>query len=88
MENRLNDIIRSNDLRNEENFNNTIFQNQITVATVFDLSVNIQEFSTLVDNITTLVEGIVGAQTAQDEVQPTVALVFGRLVDPIGKQDV
>ena len=86
VEDRLNEIIKSNDLRSEENFNNMIFQNQITVATVSDLSVNIQELSTRVDNITTLVEGMVGAQTPQDEVQPTVASVFDSLADPIGVQ--
>ena len=60
-----------------------LLQNQITVATVADMQINIQKVSTWVDNVTTLVEGMVGAQT-HDEVQPTVASVFGRLVDPIG----
>ena len=43
--------------------------------------------STRVDNLTTFVEGIVDFQSAEDEVQPTVASVFGQLVDPIGEQD-
>ena len=52
-------------------------QNQITVATVADLHVNILELSSRVDNVTALVEGMVGSQT-----QLTMASVFGRLVDP------
>ena len=60
-------------------------QNQITVASVDDMQVNIQEFSTRVDNFTTFVKGLVGAQT-HDEVQPTVASVFGPLVDPIAQE--
>ena len=63
-----------------------LFQNQITVATVWNLKVKIQEVSTTVENITIWVEGMVGAQTSQDEMQPTLASVFGRLVDPIGMQ--
>ena len=43
VEEKLNVLNRSNDLRNDENFNNMIFQNQITVAAVSDLDVNIQE---------------------------------------------
>ena len=47
-------------------------QNQITVATVFDLNVNIQELATRVNSIIAWVEGMVGAQISQDEVQPTL----------------
>ena len=36
------------------------------------------------NNITNLVEGMVGAQNSQDEVPPTVTSVFDQLVDPIG----
>ena len=65
--------IQNNDIRHEEKFNIVFFHNRITIATISDLNANIQELSAWVDNFTTLVEGMVGAQTSQDEVQPSVA---------------
>ena len=41
VQDRFNVIIKNNDIRHEENFNNMLFKNQITVSTVTDLNVNI-----------------------------------------------
>ena len=38
---RFNVILQNNDFRHEKNFNNMIFQNQITGSTVTDLNVKI-----------------------------------------------
>ena len=58
-------------------------QNQSTFC---DFKICLNELTTRLDNVTSLVEGMVAGPQPHYEGPPTIPSVFGRLVDPIGKQ--
>ena len=69
-------------------YDNLIFQNQMSSTTMGDYKTSLDELTTRIDNVTSLVEDMVAGPQPHNETPPTVPSVFGRLVDPNGEQQV
>ena len=69
-------------------FDNLLFQHRVSVSITGDYKITLDESTTRIDNVTSLVEGILVGSHPHHEGPPTVPLVFGRLVDPNGEQQV
>ena len=72
--------------RQVDHFDNFIIQNQMSVSTIGDYKISLDKLTTRIENVTSLVEGMVVGPQPHYEGPPTVPSVFGRLVDPIEEQ--
>ena len=67
-------------------FDNMVLQHQMTISTFGDFKTCLDELSSRVDNVTSMVEGMVVGPQSHYEGPPTVASAIGRPVNLIGDQ--
>ena len=67
-------------------FDNMVLQHQMTTGTFGDFKTCLDELSSWVDNVTSMVEGMVVGPRCHYEGSPTVASDIGRPVNLIGDQ--